>query len=73
MPLLWSKKRTIIEWLAAQYRDMAVMPADKALRAAEADYAKDPIGAAERAATFSAYVEGMTGVSDPRRVGNWRR
>jgi len=72
MPLLWSKRREIVEWLAAQYRDMATMPAAQAKAQAEADYARDPVEAAKRAGSFAAYVESTTGVRDPRRVGNWR-
>ena len=72
MPL-WSAKRKIIEWLAAQYRDMAMLPPDEAMSKAKADYAADPVAASERAANFAGMVEAMTGVSDPRRVGNWYR
>jgi hypothetical protein len=73
VPLFWSRKRTIVEWLAAQYRDMVMLPPDEAKRRAEEDFARDPADAAERAGRFAGLVEGMTGVRDPRRVGNLAR
>jgi hypothetical protein len=73
MPTFWSAKRTAIEWLAAQYRDMAMLPPAEAMRRAEEDYAKDPADASERAGAFAGFVEAMTGERDPRRIGNWER
>ena len=75
VPLFWSQKRTTIEWLAAKYRDMAMLPAAEAMRKAEAAYAADPVDAAARAGTFAGAVEGLTGQRniDPRRVGNHGR
>lgn len=69
MPMFWSKKRTVIEWLAAQYRDMMMMRPDEAMRKAEQDYADDPVAAEEEAGSFAGMVQGMTGVDDPRRAG----
>lgn len=73
MPMFWSRKRTTVEWLAAQYRDMMMMNPGEAMRKAQEDYDADPDDAAKRAESFRGMVQGMTGVDDPRRVGNWGR
>jgi hypothetical protein len=67
-------KRLVIEWLAAEYRDVGMLPPDEAMRRAVADYERDPEEASRRAGSFAGVVEGMTGQRnvDPRRVGRFR-